>query len=196
MEEFSIPILEQTEEQIKMQIELLLEEYYEMDSVDLEGYTKQDAFLLCFQTLTKSYPMNLERNLFSKIIEWKYFLREKTFFMNINKDDSKMMIGIGDGIFQFQNKYYIIDWKTNFFANYTYEDGYKKVISEYSDQFMIYSANLRRHFIEINSEEKWDQVFGGMLFVFMRVEGEQGVVIVKPSLKEIDLYREKLKWRI
>ena len=61
---------------------------------------------------------------------------------------------------------------------------------------MIYSMNLIDNITpkKENKKEYWENKFGGMLFVFMRVrEDKQGSLLVKPTYEEILAFKKDLE---
>ena len=110
------------------------------------------------------------------------------------------LIGIGDGMFYWNNKYYLLDWKTNLLKG---SDGetideiiQKKVKESYRYQYMIYSMNLIDNITPKGQDKKevWENKFGGMLFIFMRVtEDNQGSLLVKPNYEEIVTFKGSLE---
>ena len=144
--------------------------------------------------------MNETRSEFAKIKDWKYLTREKSFFYKLKSSKMDYLIGIGDGMFYWNNKYYLLDWKTNLLKG---SDGetideiiQKKVKESYRYQYMIYSMNLIDNITPKGQDKKevWENKFGGMLFIFMRVtEDNQGSLLVKPNYEEIVTFKGSLE---
>ena len=92
--------------------------------------------------------------------------------------------GFIDLIFQWQGKFFIIDWKSNFLGDSPDDyniDNFEKVISShlYFLQYYIYSAALyaflktRKDYFDYNE-------FGGVFYIFLRgVEHGKGIFLTK-----------------
>lgn len=200
MENFNLKLLGD-EQKLEDEIKKLVNEYYPKTGLnEVADYTSQDAITFCLATLTKSYPMNETRSEFAKIKDWKYLTREKSFFYKLKSSKMDYLIGIGDGMFYWNNKYYLLDWKTNLLKG---SDGetideiiQKKVKESYRYQYMIYSMNLIDNITPKGQDKKevWENKFGGMLFIFMRVtEDNQGSLLVKPNYEEIVTFKGSLE---
>ena len=141
-----------------------------------------------------------------KIPEMEFYLsveNEKKFLKEIFKDIPETfkknmpnngftlktyLRGFIDLIFQWQGKFFIIDWKSNFLGDSPDDyniDNLEKVISShlYFLQYYIYSAALyaflktRKDYFDYNE-------FGGVFYIFIRgVEHGKGIFFDKPSKK-------------
>ncbi|MBP9161793.1 MAG: UvrD-helicase domain-containing protein [Leptospiraceae bacterium] len=200
MENFDLQILSD-EKMIESEVKRMVNAYYPTTGLnEIVDYTSKDAIEFCYSTLTKSYPMNAAKTEFAKIQDWKYLTREKSFFYKLQSSKIDFLVGIGDGMFYWNDKYYLLDWKTNLIKPNEEEtiDAIleKKVKDSYFYQYMIYSMNLIDNITpkKENKKEYWEKKFGGMLFVFMRVkEDKQGSLLVKPTYEEILAFKKDLE---
>ncbi|MBM3208143.1 MAG: hypothetical protein FJZ57_06010 [Chlamydiae bacterium] len=83
-----------------------------------------------------------------------------------------MMKGFIDAVFIWKNKYFILDWKTNFLGNCEtsyLEENIKKTMQQqdYFLQAAIYSEALKRY-IQQFEKRNFSACFGGALYVFLR----------------------------
>ncbi len=200
MENFDLKILSD-EKNVELEVKRMVNEYYPATGLnEIQEYASKDAIDFCYATLTKSYAMNEEKTEFAKIKNWKYLVREKSFFYKLKSSKIDFLIGIGDGLFYWNDKYYLLDWKTNLIKPNEDEtiDAYlqKKVKDSYYYQYMIYSMNLIDSITPKNADKKdfWETKFGGMLFIFMRIrEDNQGSLLVKPGYEEILNFKKGLE---
>ncbi len=94
---------------------------------------------------------------------------EMEFFFPVSRG---MMKGFADLVFEFQGKYYLLDWKSNYLgpsdADYTQE----KIIDamerhDYFLQASIYTAALKR-FVKLFDKRPFSECFGGAIYYFIR----------------------------
>lgn len=200
MENFNLKLLND-EQKVEKEVIQLVNEYYPKTGLnEIAEYTSKDAISFCVATLNKSYVMNEAKTEFAKIKDWKYLTREKSFFYKLKSKKMDYLIGIGDGMFYWNEKYYIVDWKTNLIkipegqtVNEVLE---QKVKESYHYQYMIYSMNLIDSITQNESDKKevWEKKFGGMLFIFMRIkEDNQGSLLIKPTYEEIVNFKSNLE---
>ncbi len=200
MENFDLKILSD-EKKIEAEVKRMVNEYYPTTGLnEIQDYTSKDAIDFCFATLTKSYAMNKEKSEFANIKDWKYLLREKSFFYKLKSSKMDFLVGIGDGMFYWNDKYYLLDWKTNLIKsseNETIDEHLeKKVKDSYFYQYMIYSMNLIDNITPKKEDKKefWEKKFGGMLFIFMRSkEDNQGSLLIKPTYEEMQNFKKGLE---
>lgn len=200
LEDFNLKLLTNEKSLLKHIEELVKNEYPRHGLSEAINYTSQDAIDFCYSTLTKSYPMNEAKTEFAKIKDWKYLTREKSFFYKLKSPKMDFLIGIGDGMFVWNNKYYLLDWKTNLIKpteNETIDDIIQnKTKDSYFYQYMIYSMNLLDSITKKGEDKRlvWETKFGGMLFVYMRIkEDNQGSFLIKPSYESILEFKSRLE---
>lgn len=84
-----------------------------------------------------------------------------------------MLKGFIDLSFEYNGRYYLVDWKTNFLGdkpeNYSPERLTDAVLhARYDLQYSLYSLALHRHLAERLPDYAFEQHFGGVLYVFLR----------------------------
>ncbi len=130
--------------------------------------------------------------------EINHFLaREKTYREINERALTGYLTGFIDLIFQYDNQFFIVDFKTNNLgdqtANYSVqhlEDA--MAVHNYGLQFWIYSLVLHRHLQNFHAGYDYQKHFGGVLYLFVRgmaLEGK-GVYFHKPDQLTIE-YLEK-----
>ncbi|MBF0119915.1 MAG: PD-(D/E)XK nuclease family protein, partial [Desulfobacterales bacterium] len=129
----------------------------------------------------------------------RYFirLREKEFKdedIKINFDWYEIqgfMKGYMDLIFEYNNKYYIVDWKTNFLPDYSPLFLKKEIISgNYDVQYMIYLAALHMYLSNNLLSYDYDEHFGGIFYLFVRgvnlgADKNKGIFYAKPEKNDL-----------
>ncbi|HMW03928.1 MAG TPA: UvrD-helicase domain-containing protein [Leptospiraceae bacterium] len=199
MENFDLSLLSDSLATRQAVTEMVNQYYPSTGLMETKDYTSQEAIEYCYSTLTKSYPMNLEKTEFAFIKDWQHLKRERSFYYKLKSAKMDYLIGIGDGLFLWKNKYYLLDWKTNLI--HTEDKTIDEVIQEkvehsYRYQYMIYSMNLLDNiaYKSLDQEKFWEENFGGMLFIFMRVtEDKKGSLLVKPSFGELQKFKKELE---
>ncbi len=104
--------------------------------------------------------------------------------------------GVIDLIFEFDNKYYILDWKTNWLGNdchsYSHENlGQAMSDHDYFLQAKIYTFALQKY-LKITRAETFDEIFGGIFYLFVRgtlTSSSQGVYFYKPDILSYEVSR-------
>ena len=156
--------------------------------LETEDYSVQDAINLCNIALTQSYLLN-EKETFMK--EWNFFYREHFFMTFQSQKTADYLKGYIDGIFLYNEKYYIIDWKTDNLKEWEKFEMYTE--QQYKIQYMLYSFALLEALVDKieNKKEKklfWEKKFGGFLYVYLRKKIKPNYIIKKPNYNEILSY--------
>ena len=120
------------------------------------------------QTIQAPLLSNFSSFCLSDIPSTDFFL-EMEFAFEI---DGHMMKGFIDAIFLFDNKFYIIDWKTNYLGkdpSYYSDHKMKAVMQEqgYFLQAAIYTEALKRYLAQCDRRE-FSLSFGGAFYLFLR----------------------------
>lgn len=192
MENYNLSVLSD-DKSLKNELKTLLEERYNETGLGSEDpvFSKDSAYEVCLRTLKGSYPADTEGNQYFQIKDWKNVQREKAFYHSVTGKERNYYYGIGDGMFTFEGKYYLLDWKTDQVGSASPDSLLEHVIESYYYQFNIYSLNLLTNLSfslkeEAEKRKLWENKFGGMLFIFMRIAGEkQGGILVRPSFDEL-----------
>ncbi len=79
------------------------------------------------------------------------------------------MTGSIDMIFSYENKFYILDWKSNACETYSGDEFYKLVEKDYSMQYQIYFVALIKWLKSYFGEEfSFESHFGGIIYLYLR----------------------------
>jgi exodeoxyribonuclease V beta subunit len=105
------------------------------------------------------------------------------------------MKGYIDFIFRHKNKYYIIDWKTNYLGSTTNDYSYDFMVDAICDslyflQYHIYIVALILHLRQHIPDLSYDKHFGGVYYIFLRglndnEYDQNGIFYHKPSEQTI-----------
>ncbi|MCX9488283.1 exodeoxyribonuclease V subunit beta [Vibrio cholerae] len=105
-----------------------------------------------------------------------------------------MLKGFIDMVFQYQGRYYVLDWKSNHLgddpaAYHPQRLGSAMADHRYDLQYQIYALALHRFLRSRLAHYNYEQHFGGVFYLFLRgMDGrtDQGVFHTKPSLALLD----------
>jgi exodeoxyribonuclease V beta subunit len=86
--------------------------------------------------------------------------------------EGSLMKGFADLIFEYNHRYYLLDWKTNYLgatdADYTVENIEKAMLEHnYFLQASIYSQALQRY-VKLFDTRPFSECFGGAIYLFLR----------------------------
>ncbi|OEY72830.1 UvrD-helicase domain-containing protein [Salegentibacter salarius] len=107
---------------------------------------------------------------------------------------SGLLTGFIDLLFKHEDKFYILDWKSNYLGDdlsyYDGEDQMKAAMNEgnYHLQYLIYSVAVKNYLEQRIPDFNYEEHFGGVIYVFLRGVRENkqtGIYTSKPFLKEI-----------
>ena len=163
-----------------------------VDSI-INEEVKKSLFIDYISKISKIINETLNLPLFQNQFDFEKAKVELEFLYPIEK---KLMKGFIDLVFLSENKYYILDWKSNFLGNVKndYEnENLKKVMKDnnYFMQAAIYTESLKRY-LENVLKQDFEKSFGGVYYIFLRgIEFREGVLNFYPDLKilkNIDKY--------
>lgn len=105
-----------------------------------------------------------------------------------------MLKGFINLVFQYQGRYYVLDWKSNHLgddpaAYHPQRLGSAMAEHRYDLQYQIYALALHRFLRSRLAHYNYEQHFGGVFYLFLRGmdgRGDQGVFHTKPSLALLD----------
>ncbi|MBI5273817.1 MAG: UvrD-helicase domain-containing protein [Chlamydiales bacterium] len=101
-------------------------------------------------------------------VDPSFMLQEVEFLYSVSKQNK--MKGFIDLLFQYQGKYFIVDWKTNSLPSYSTEEMNKEMHRHaYFSQGAIYTQALKKY-IGIMGDE-FTKVFGGVHYMFLKGSG-------------------------
>ncbi|KFA59662.1 Exodeoxyribonuclease V beta chain [Gilliamella apicola] len=97
-----------------------------------------------------------------------------------------MLKGFIDLVFEFEGKYYIVDYKSNWLGNnvsYYEKNALEKVMCEhrYDLQYQFYSLALHRFLRSRITNYQYQTHFGGVYYLFLRGMPEQGIFFHRPK---------------
>ena len=151
-----------------------------------------------------------------KVTEWEFDICSATFdpskLMDIPKQNDNIIIrsvegtqlrgilnGLADMIFEYQGKYYILDWKSNYLGD-TYED-YKSTAlmdamneNNYHLQYLLYTYALHRYLQSTLDDYSFEKQIGGVVYVFLRglnPGNDTGLFFTKPTQDQME-YLDRL----
>ncbi len=105
-----------------------------------------------------------------------------------------IMTGFVDLLFEYNGKYYILDWKSNYLGNHLSDYNEKALESamksnNYTLQYLIYTIAVNRWLKQRRKDFDYEKHFGGVIYLFMRGlrQGETtGIYTARPEKKLID----------
>jgi exodeoxyribonuclease V beta subunit len=136
------------------------------------------------------------------ISELENVLDDETRKIQTNNNKVKgMMTGFIDLFFEHDNKYYILDWKSNFLGDSITDFdrvGVEQAMNEsnYHLQYLIYALALDKYLTSKLPGFDFEQQFGGVIYLFLRGnrEGEQtGVFTQKVTNEELTKLKNVLQ---
>ena len=118
--------------------------------------------------------------------------------------DKGFLRGSIDFLFEHEAKIYLLDWKSNILNNYGQESVEQEVMQNYELQLQIYTLAIS-YWFKLDSEEKYDEKFGGAVYLFLRGIGvkstssgdsgnsiNEGVYFKRPTWQELKAYETRL----
>jgi exodeoxyribonuclease V beta subunit len=112
------------------------------------------------------------------------------------------MKGFMDMVFRFEDRYYLVDWKSNFMGSRAEDYGAENLakaieVNFYSIQFICYTIALNQYLKLRAPRYNYDRHFGGVFYVFLRgvdpAKGtEFGIYRARPSRHMIEALSEEL----
>src|SRR5690606_29110885 len=104
-----------------------------------------------------------------------------------------VMNGKIDLFFEYQGRYYILDWKSNFLGDSRiyYQTEYLRTAMNdhnYHLQYLIYTLAAKKYLQQRIPNFDYGRQFGGVMYVFLRgvrAETEEGVFTYKPTDRQI-----------
>ncbi len=105
-----------------------------------------------------------------------------------------MMSGFVDLLFEYEGKFYILDWKSNYLGNSTEfytSDKLKLAIQEsnYHLQYLIYTVAVKLYLQNCIPDFDYNTHFGGVVYVYTRgcrKDGNTGIFYTKPEKKMVE----------
>lgn len=141
--------------------------YEQTEGHPVQGFEKEIAEMLKKVIHTPLIP-GKEEFTFANIPSKDFYL-EMEFAFTL---EGSMMKGFIDGVFVFQGKYYLVDWKSNYLGEddsfYT-EEAMKQAMEAqgYFLQAAIYAEALKRY-LSVVEKRSFESCFGGAFYLFLR----------------------------
>ena len=120
--------------------------------------------------------------------------------VNFGDELEGIMNGKIDLFFECKEKYFVLDWKSNFLGASL--DAYSKeklndAMSEnnYHLQYLIYTLAAKKYLESRLPGFDYERDFGGVIYVFLRgvrTQADSGIFVSKPSIKTIEKLEEIL----
>ena len=107
------------------------------------------------------------------------------------------LTGFIDLICEYQGRYYVMDYKSNWLSDYDHESMQSAMREHnYGLQYFIYSVVLHHYLKQRLPNYSYEEHFGGVRYLFLRgmdvEQPMQGVFVDKPSLEIIEGLSEVL----
>ncbi len=118
---------------------------------------------------------------------------------NKGRAASGFLKGFIDLTFEFNGKYYLLDYKTNYLGDY-FEDYRQELLqhemweASYDLQYHIYTVALHRYLQKRLPDYSYEHDFGGAFYLFLRgmnTDGSEGIFFDRPNkqvITELDQY--------
>lgn len=105
-----------------------------------------------------------------------------------------LLNGFVDLIFEYEGKYFILDWKSNFLGGSQAEYKPENLLMSMNDnnyhlQYLLYSVALKKYLSSKIPDFDYESQFGGVLYYFLRgirSGSDQGIFYQKPSLELLE----------
>ncbi|MBC8258238.1 MAG: UvrD-helicase domain-containing protein [SAR324 cluster bacterium] len=98
-----------------------------------------------------------------------------------------------DYVFEHQGLIYLLDWKSNLLTDYQQPTLEREVLRHYQLQLQIYTL-ATSYWFKLDCEEKYQQKFGGVLYIFLRgMPQKTGMFFKRPSWLELKDYENSLR---
>lgn len=136
-----------------------------------ERWEKVIAHMI-YTTLTTPLPHSTPSFCLADLSPRKIY-RETEFLYSAS--DSEMFKGVIDLLFEYEGKYYLLDWKSNWLGpsqEYYSQDGMSQAmrVHQYGLQAKIYVEALQRY-LKIFHQGPFEDMFGGVYYIFLRGVG-------------------------
>ncbi|MFY0252884.1 exodeoxyribonuclease V subunit beta [Chitinophaga sp. 30R24] len=187
------------------QREAYLEHLHEMlqqvmyTTIHIDGHSFQLSSVGRHQRLTEfefDFPAPLfESNLLNELSDENVNINVKRFTEYHSQELEGIMNGKVDLFFEYQHRYYILDWKSNYLGNNVADyndDGLAAAMNEnnYHLQYLIYTVAVKKYLESRIANFNYETQFGGVIYCFVRGvrnTNGQGIFTTKPPLATIRL---------
>ncbi|NSL89226.1 exodeoxyribonuclease V subunit beta [Chitinophaga sp. Mgbs1] len=127
-------------------------------------------------------------------------IRQFPEYSNYNAELEGIMNGKIDLFFEYNRRYYILDWKSNYLGS-TVEDYAPPALAaamnenNYHLQYLIYTVAVKKYLESRLEEFDYETQFGGVIYCFVRGvrnTGNYGIFTAKPAVERIALIEDML----
>ena len=152
--------------------------------------------------LTSSLIPNCDFNLSQiseekKISELRFYYNINNFAIDFQNSKTNLMNGAIDLIFENENKFYILDWKSNFLGENLYDYSNEKLaenvlLNKYDLQYFIYLDALDYYLSYRLKNYNYNDNIGGVIYVYLRgvqANNSNGIFFKNPSLTDLTNFR-------
>ncbi|MFA5623644.1 MAG: UvrD-helicase domain-containing protein [Bradymonadales bacterium] len=160
---------------------------------------------MIYRILTRAIPVIAEQGLcfcnnLRKELDFTFPIPER-YSVELNFDErfrseKGFIIGYIDLLFFANDKFYILDWKSDSLDDVQRADKKAYVYSRYEWQIIVYSLALCK-ILKITNKTEFDAKFGGVIYAFLREVGgnseQEPFVMMDTSYEDIQGYEKKLK---
>lgn len=141
-----------------------------------------------------------QSNLLNNLSDDQVSVSVKRFSEYSSQELEGIMNGKIDLFFEYQGKYYILDWKSNYLGNSVADydkEGLAAAMNEnnYHLQYFIYTVAVKKYLESRIPGFDYEKQFGGVIYCFVRGvrnTSGQGIFTTKPNLKKIQLLESLL----
>ena len=110
------------------------------------------------------------------------------------KIENGFLRGSIDYLFEHKGKIYFLDWKSNILENYEPETLKREVSRHYELQLQIYTL-ATCYWFKLDFEKKFNEKFGGALYLFLRGVNRDLTILPKEDNKEtVGVYYRRPTW--
>lgn len=162
-----------------------------LDASGLGEVHRRDLAQLAFRALTARYP--LPGGALEGLAPLRRARRELEFLLP-HPEGAGFLEGSIDLLFEWRNRTWFLDWKSNVLhPDYGEAACAKVLVEKYELQFRIYTMAACA-FLGIEGEADYEARFGGGLYVFLRGLPDAGVTVRRPAWAELQSWRRQLRW--
>jgi len=173
-------------------------------TIHIDGQSFQLASVGRHQRLAEfefDFPVPVfQSNLLNNLSDDEVSVSVKRFSEYTNQELEGIMNGKVDLFFEYQGKYYILDWKSNYLGNNVADydkAGLAAAMNEnnYHLQYFIYTVAVKKYLESRIPGFDYNTQFGGIIYCFVRGvrnTSGQGIFTTKPDLKKVQLLESLL----
>lgn len=173
----------------------------------IDGRFLESAFRLTYRAMTN--PIHLGDTTISGLWQSPNIAREIEFLFPYPQSDHPRLSdperraveirrgfvkGFVDVVFEYENRIYFLDWKSNVLPSYDFQTIQQEVNKDYDLQLRLYSIAMMK-LLEIYDEADYKAKFGGLVYSFLRGlrdRSQAGIYYHRPTWQEVVKFEEDL----